>query len=512
MEYLWGAIGRGMSDFIVGLSDVLTGDVAPGLLSIAILLALGAVVILFGFDVWRNLRALNWLDEQILAASDRPAFARRVDGIAASIKEKRESETGYRYVAAAWIEFQDTFVPQGEGEERIFRNSVRPSSFFNLEDLHCGPRFYRYLPGIFVSVGLLLTFFGLVAALHSLEVNLGSAETTDDMRVALERLLGVVSAKFIMSLTGLFSSIFFTLVLRLSIASLERKLHRICASLEERLKFVSLEDLAMEQLAVAKRNEESFREIGMELVERVGEQLRQEMTPLIKGIEGIGTAGVKGVKDMVENLSELFSKQVGTALVHAGDQLKDAGEKVSSTASSVNEGTKETLQLLNQFSSEGTMALQEAVKNIRESADAISQTAKNLAEAATPIHGSVAEIEASVVKLSENTERASEALIHGVTKVAEDTRQVLSDSRDIIGKEREAILATMQGLTETLERSDNLDQKLRDAFDEYTKQVDEAMKSLYDHVGKITHDLAPMIEKMRKIVEDAQKFIPETRG
>ena len=76
---------------------------------------------------------------------------------------------------------------------------------------------WRQLPALFVSIGLLLTFLGLVAALEQTAQLLGSDSTDATATVrGLTTLLNIASAKFIMSLAGLACSIVFTVVLRFS--------------------------------------------------------------------------------------------------------------------------------------------------------------------------------------------------------------------------------------------------------------------------------------------------------
>ena len=104
--------------------------------------------------------------------------------------------------------------------------------------------FWRYVPTLFVSVGLFLTFLGLVSALESIVPAKGEVIGSDQ----LGTLLSVASAKFIMSLTGLLCSILFTLVLRIGIARAEAASHQVANEIESRLSFISLEYLAIEQL------------------------------------------------------------------------------------------------------------------------------------------------------------------------------------------------------------------------------------------------------------------------
>lgn len=504
-----------MSWLIFGLSDLLIEPDVPGLVSIAIILCLIIVCFSFYMDAAERFEALTWLDEQILKYPNPISFAENVPKIGGSIKSTNSDKGGYRYMESAWFGFVDTLfvfkktsISSGENEQKILRNSVRASNFFNVEDLNCGPGFYRYLPGIFVSVGLLLTFLGLISALRVIEGELISNENPEQMREALSNLLRAASAKFIMSLTGLFASIFFTVVMRRQISRAEHMIHQICTHLEERVKFVSLEELIMEQLSVTQRNEESFREIGMELVDRIGEKLRQEMEPVVEGIGSIGQAGVEGVNDMVKNLSKLFSKEVADVLTGIGVSLEKASTEVSITSKSVTEGTKETLEVLNNFSNTGAVILQDAARKIEDSANTISGASQTLASAADPIRRSVEQIDASISDLSENASMVSEVMIKGAQEIADSAAKSLAAACDALGGEREALAGTLADLKDVFNSANNLDQNLKSAFESYVLQVNESMQNLHDQVSTINRELEPAIEKLRKLVEHATKFIP----
>ena len=505
-----------MSSLIFGLSKLLIEPDAPGLVSILIVLCLIAVWYSFYMDASERLEALTWLDGQILKYPDRVSFAENVPKIGSNIKSMNADNKGYDYVVSAWFgfvdtlfQFKETSISTSENGRKILRNSVRPSNFFNIDDLNCGLGFYRYLPGIFVSVGLLLTFLGLISALREIEGGLDSSADPERMRDALNNLLGAASAKFIMSLTGLFASIVFTVVMRRQISRAEHMISQICTHLEERLKFASLEQLAMEQLSVTQRNEESFREIGMELVDKIGEQLRQEMKPVIEGMGSISQAGVEGVGEMVKNLSSLFSQEIADVLTSIGVSLQEASTEVSNTSKGVTKGTKETLEVLNNFSNTGAVILQEAARKIEDSANTISGASQTLASAAEPIKRSVEQIDVSISNLSENTERVSETMIRGAQEVADGAAKALAAARDALGGEREALAGTLADLKEVFNSANHLDQNLKSAFEGYISQVNDSMKNLYDQVSTINRELEPAIEKLRKLVEHAVKFIPE---
>jgi hypothetical protein len=76
----------------------------------------------------------------------------------------------------------------------------------------CGLNFpvWQALPNYFVGVGLLFTFFGLVAALQF--ASGAVAADIDEAQGALRNLLAAATFKFMTSICGLFSSIVFSVV------------------------------------------------------------------------------------------------------------------------------------------------------------------------------------------------------------------------------------------------------------------------------------------------------------
>lgn len=327
-------IGKYVVDIVIGASDLLREDHTPGLVSAGLLALLVVVVVCYGFKTWRRCRALGALKKLVAEAAPDPAgFADSLTHANRKIKgwATRRASSPKRSVATAWDEYRETLVTRHEGDRLILHNSVRPSQFFNPEDLHFGVGFWRVVPGLFVTVGLFLTFLGLISALHAMNAEEGVSEE------AMANLLTVASAKFIMSLTGLACSIIFTALLRFGTGRLERAIHRVNRELEERLSFLSLEGLAVEQVEATREQKEHFRRIGMELVEELGRPLREDLpktisesignavSPLIAQVGELGTASVG---EMVGDLSERITSDVGGALGQASEQLGNAGDRL----------------------------------------------------------------------------------------------------------------------------------------------------------------------------------------
>ena len=461
--------GLMMTDLIFRLASTLTQPQAPGLVSIFIVLLLIGVAVLFLIDTRRKLTAIRWLDGLISRTKDEADFTAQSPRIDAEVRE-RSTQRRYAEITAVWSEFRETLVLDETGPPSVLRNSVRPSTFFNLEDLHFGPGFYRHWPGLFVSIGLLLTFLGLISALQAIGTGLSIEATPEEMRGALNDLLGAASAKFIMSLTGLFASILFTVVLRNAMSRVDKAIHRFCARLEDRLSFVSLEEVALKQLAIARGQEDSFKRIGLELVEKLGEPLRKEIPETIAAsigtamaplLDRVGKVGQDGVGQMVTDLSSRFAEDVGKALSEASTQLSAAGEKIArlsdrmdqssgrmgqemessvgrlakaaedltvrlasaaeTTGGTLNAGAEKLLGIMNETlegirsnTSEGAEALRAAAEALRTSAESFKERIDAAAE--TGSAEVKARMEAAGAEVGESVSNAGKSLVEAVSR------------------------------------------------------------------------------------------------
>jgi len=325
------ALGIKVSEFILWIAGMLREEQAPGLVVILLVIALVAFSVSFVATTRRRISSLNWITG-ILSRPEGPSkFSDAIDELDKEVNEGGDSpvQSG---VIRVWQEYRETLIPYDAGDGIILRNSVRPAAFFNIDDLHFGTGFWRILPALFVTLGLFLTFLGLISALGTMGDDM---ETSGEVsQNAMTNLLSVASAKFIMSLTGLFCSIVFTILLRWRMGLVENALHHLNTTLEWQLTFISLEEIGVSQLEAIKEQKEHFKTIGMELVAELGRPLREEiprtisesiagaMSPLI---ERVGEMSSAGVGDMVSDLSNRFSADVGEALATASSRLTDAG-------------------------------------------------------------------------------------------------------------------------------------------------------------------------------------------
>ena len=163
--------------FIVWFAGVLVAEGAPGWVAIA--LASGFIVALIALNavIRRQTSALAFLKKSLAKAGRGTEFATRVLEVDEALSEARKRGDEFDAVAIAWGEYRETHIIDDTNGAPVIRNAVRPSVFFNLEDLGFGPGWLRILPNTFVAVGLFLTFLGLIAALTQFQERIGPSGT-----------------------------------------------------------------------------------------------------------------------------------------------------------------------------------------------------------------------------------------------------------------------------------------------------------------------------------------------
>jgi hypothetical protein len=405
--------GISVRDVVLAAASLLRQEFVPGLVSLALLVLLVFGIARFALIMRNRVGALNRVAKEITTHRTAAELSGRITDVDRNVARLGTSGAKGR-VAAAWREFRETLVPHEEAGQVILRNSVRPSAFFNLEDLGFSAGFWRYVPSLFVSVGLLLTFLGLVSALESIVPAKGEVIGSDQ----LSTLLSVASAKFIMSLTGLLCSIVFTLVLRIGTSRAEAASHHLANEIEGRLSFISLEYLAIEQLSAVREQREHFRRIGLELVAELGRPLREDIPRAISsGIETamapllaqVGKAGTEGVGALVQDLSSRFTSDVSGALSAASDRLSEAGDRIAQLSERMDSSSARVGQ-----------ELDGAVSRIAKSMEAIQSTLGTAAQSTGSVFSDGAEklltvMNRTLESIQNNTSIGAQALSSAAT-------------------------------------------------------------------------------------------------
>jgi hypothetical protein len=486
---MWMDFGEITVASIVWFAGVLVSEGAPGWVAIA--LASGFIVALLTLNtvIRRQTGALAFLKESLAKAGRGTEFATRVLEVDEALSEARKQGHEYDAVAIAWGEYRETHIIDDTNGAPVIRNAVRPSVFFNLEDLGFGPGWFRILPNTFVAAGLFLTFLGLIAALTQFQERIGPSGTLAPAEMA--GFLGIASAKFIMSLTGLACSILFTIALRRSVSRVELALRQVNEIIEDGLSFLSHEDIALRMLKEQSQTRTMLQglatdiatQISQSLSGSIGGAIRDGLAPVIERMQAQSSEGVGA---MVETLSERLSGDVGRALSEASGRLELAAERLMQLADRLAESGAATGRQLETSGEAIAARLEAGLASLETRAEAgagaLEASAKALAEA---IGGLEAQIGAAGRRAEAAVGTEAEAMVSGVRDRLLSPFDALANQ---LGDAAEAALAAGNWLREAAVAAQSSGTAMRtasDGFGQAARDFTAAARPVAEAAGRI---------------------------
>jgi len=476
----WIYFGTKVRDSILSFAKLITLDYWPGLISFGLVAVLVVLLLRIGGVTWERWRVLDKTANLVRDAGDAAGFQMRLHVIEKALHQS--NSRSWRRLAATFTEFRETLIePARDGDSHV-RNSVRPSAFFNLDDLHFGLSGWRVWPGLFVSVGLFCTFLGLIAALAqtqtSLEVGGGDQVL---MIAALEGLLKTASAKFTMSLTGLACSIVFTLAQRFFAARLENAVTTLAHELETRMSFVSLEALADQQLAAIKEQTKQQQLLNTQLI-----------AELSKPLERMTATGAEAIGGMVSELGQSLTASLGQSIATIAERIDGAADKLVDLSSALSE-TSERFRATLERSSSNFDAL---VQRIESAAGQLATSADSMNSASTP-----------VMETARSTAESARAL-------AEGSKSLVDAAKIAVEAEKTVVVASARSIEELIRafesRAKAYDGQLEKAFSDYVGQVQRTLGELRQHSDGVHDRYADALQTLQAVIENARTFVPES--
>lgn len=476
----WVALGTNVRDAILALAQLITQEHWPGLVSSALFATLVVLVVwMIGITLRRRM-LLDHLTSMVGASGGASGFQAGLNDIERKLKSRRAGDA--RRLADAVSEFRETLLePARDGDANV-RNAFRPSTFINLEDLRFGLSAWRIWPGLFVSVGLLLTFLGLIAALaatqHSIQVGGGDQQK---MIEALERLLATASAKFTMSLTGLACSILFTLCHRVCSGALEHAVSRLAHEMERRMDFVSLEGIADRQLAAIREQTAQQQLLNTQLI-----------AELSRPLERMTATGTEAISGMVTELGNSLTSNIRSSLERVSERIEGAAETLTTLSSTLGEASKRFEETLER----SVVSLDGVIQRVEMVTEKLSSSAEGITATATP-----------VMEIARSTAESARSL-------AEGSVQLVGAAKAAVDAERTIVVSSAKSIEELIRafesRAKAYDGQLEKAFTSYLEQVQRTLGELRTHGDGVHDRYADALHTLQAVIESARSFHPES--
>ena len=525
--------GKSVVDFILVLASLLTDQDMPGWVSLGLVLSLVGLSLCYHVVTRRFVGAVRSVRAILRVEGDGKITRDRLVDIDREFVQARARSRHHARLERAWREFNETALPP-VADSGTLRNTVRPVVFFNREDLGLEAGIWRQVPALFVSVGLLLTFLGLVAALEQTGQVLASNSTAAGPLAGLTKLLSVASAKFIMSLTGLACSIVFTFVLRFSAKHKDEALHALCADIEHGCDYMSEQGVLRELLVQAKEQTVQLQAFSTELVAQVAQPLKEDlpnairnsiseaMQPVIdnisqgtnQGIESlVGSVSgqlIEGVEGSVREMKALM-ETVSTRLDEAAVRLDRSSETMTGNVDEAVGSLVGRVERLSVAIDDSTAQLGKYAESIDGSATVVTssseqlrQSSDSLSEATGPIRDSITDIQASAQSMRETSNR-TESILRQSHEVVEASHAAVQDGlrtldrsvtefRDVIGRYRE------------------IDDQLGDAFTKIETDLQASIEEIGAFKQKVNEEFGRALNRLEAVIAQAEPFVPASEG
>lgn len=335
-----------------------------------------------------------------------------------------------------WDGFKETFIFPGKfDEEKVIRHTIRPSTYFNFENLsqQYNISFYQAFPNIVVGVGLLLTFCGLVSAIYLTGESISSvhadefATHTGSLKNALDSLLRIAAFKFLTSIAGLITSIILSIEIRICNGRLRNEYSRLNAILERNLQYESQEHLILTQQTIALRQ--------LDYLRKQSEQF-QSFTTTFAHETAQKTA--LAINSVVKLHADKLYARIDPAIAFMGESIGKAADQAMT-------------QLVRDFSAalrfEASNAMENLVQALLESQQALEAVSKNVKESGESLALMLAELGAferqSREEIHQQAEASMGAMAEQVKTCVETLESRLEEAAEKLARSGDDVSATL---------------------------------------------------------------------
>lgn len=547
-------------------NDEFAAALAGVILGAAILVLLWYAVHVF------RMRYRLWQWRTIVQDNDPAIFKAKLH---AKIKEKPDS------LEHAWIKFEQTLVepdpdldpasgqpaPDAEADpnldhaphqgpapapKQVFLSTVRPQTFFNASEVaHPSFRFYRILPGLFVGIGLLLTFLGLVSALHFAAAQI-ALSTTEQSQVALLGLLESAKFKFYASFAGLGASLLFVIALRIGDLVIDSGFDDFSRALEREIQIVTTQGLTRQLVFLGKRQLSELIKMNTDIAVAIGDQvstafeknLLKHVDPKLADLGNRLETFAKNLSGMnAEAMQELvttFTQQLQSTTQQQFEELTDMLGKVTVSLAAAErnidgagtelagklQGSTNAIGNAARTLTESTDGLESVLDGVTQRLEEIRKSLDESGESLNGLAGNLGTLTRDVTHASAALQQATDPLTR-VAGILSRTSTEISESFANTTREINASLASLQSVASSLEATA---EAVRDAWAQYsrhfnkvdadldrmctrlTSAADNLAQRIRDHINDMDRDLAGCVRHLHGFTAELKEILDEVNS
>ena len=217
-------------------------------------------------------------------------------------------------LAHLWKEYQDSLHPQREarnGQMAVVavRATVPAEIYFNSQfvvDSRLRTEFIKHFPGLFTGIGIIGTFFGLIAGLRAFHGAFKADEAATTARESLGPLIQSVGEAFLVSAAAICAAMVVTFIEKLLLASLYRRTEEIALAIDAHFDSGAGEEYLSRLVKASEESASQSKILKDALVKELGELLRELTSAQI-------ASSREQQSSLAERLAETSRQQVEAA-------------------------------------------------------------------------------------------------------------------------------------------------------------------------------------------------------
>ncbi|MBF2755205.1 MAG: methyl-accepting chemotaxis protein [Gammaproteobacteria bacterium AqS3] len=495
------AIGEDLSKTIEPVLNLIANKGIGPLLAVVIfslfLLSIGWMAYL---AFWRDRKAVKPIRHalsQHVGINDFPNHFRSVDN---AFKNSEHFER-------QWSEFRETMIEPdfnspGFAGKKWYKNPVRPYEYFSPESTHLPIGFVEVTPNLFVGLGLLLTFVGLIAAIsETSDVFSPGADNIDSQQEAIGDMLNITATKFYSSFTALFSSLVLNSALTIWKNWRIKVFNEINDKIELGIRYISPSEMALKQIDEIKEQTKQLETFNTDLRMQLGESIEN---------------AARNVTSQIQNASDQQAEKMAAQMRDLQRSNADLMEKIGG---SIEVAAENVISQIQDASNQQIEKMSDQTRELQESnADLIGKIGDSIADKLADTAGTVASQvqEASIMglnKVGERLERASQALNGLPEKLKESSdrfSQSVKHTVEQINRSLTEFAISLDGVTNDLSKKagEKIKNEMEDAVDKATEEISTSFRSFSGSVADISENM----ENLNDSLEGAVRSIRQAGG
>lgn len=420
--------------------------------------------------------------------------------------------TSFNWLNELWREYASTYQQAAVEIQGTQVSPVRPESVFTRSKVlrEYNRKTAVALAGVFLALGILGTFWGLVLGLQSVDTS------QEQLLSSVTSLLSGMSTAFWSSIAGITASIAWLLADRWAFNRLRSRVERFFTTVRQRWPATSPERAAFKTLELQVEQKAILQNLGTDLAQAfqqaIDQSFTQQLSPALDSIdETLDRVASKVSDEQAEALDEMAAAFQDRLLDSVESQFQELAGVIQDATEWQRRVTNDVGSLFEQvseLSETNTQLLQnssQAAEKFLSSIDQLSESQERLAETTANLR----EIVSETARLSQELQNQSEVFV----EANEEIRTELAEQLDSV---EEQVTTLSEFWSEVHEDLEDLGSGLSRNLTEFTEMTEEKLGEVFhrfdSEMSTVVEHLSGTLAELREVTEELGPTIAQVES